>query len=60
MFPFLVDANAEPPVKMYDSDAIVSYLWRTVPCPVIAAVHGVCIGGGFQIALGADVRVAAA
>ena len=24
-----VDANAEPPVKMYDSDAIVSYLWRT-------------------------------
>ena len=38
----------------------VSYLWRTVPCPVIAAVHGVCIGGGFQIALGADVRVAAA
>ena len=23
----------------------VSYLWRTVPCPVIAAVHGVCIGG---------------
>lgn len=38
----------------------VSYLWRTVPCPVVAAVHGVCIGGGFQIALGADVRVAAA
>ena len=37
----------------------MSYLWRTVPCPVIAAVHGVCIGGGFQIALGADVRVAA-
>lgn len=35
----------------------VSYLWRTVPCPVIAAVHGVCFGGGFQIALGADVRV---
>ncbi|KAH8066509.1 delta-3,5-delta-2,4-dienoyl-CoA isomerase [Aureococcus anophagefferens] len=43
-----------------DVKSEVSYLWRTVPCPVIAAVHGVCIGGGFQIALGADVRVAAA
>ena len=29
MFPFLVDANNDPPVTMYDSDAIVSYLWRT-------------------------------
>ena len=37
----------------------VSTLWRSVPCPVIAAVHGVCLGGGLQIALGADVRVAA-
>ncbi|KAH8094211.1 delta-3,5-delta-2,4-dienoyl-CoA isomerase [Aureococcus anophagefferens] len=33
-----------------DVKSEVSYLWRTVPCPVIAAVHGVCIGGGFQIA----------
>jgi len=37
----------------------VAYLWRRVPAPVIAAVHGVCFGGGFQIALGADIRVAA-
>ncbi|KAJ1456040.1 ClpP/crotonase-like domain-containing protein [Pelagophyceae sp. CCMP2097] len=36
----------------------VSYLWRKIPAPVIAAVHGVCFGGGFQIALGADMRVA--
>ena len=36
----------------------VSYLWRRVPVPVIAATHGVCFGGGFQIALGADLRVA--
>lgn len=36
-----------------------SYLWRKVPVPVIAAVHGVCFGGGLQIALGADMTVAA-
>lgn len=34
----------------------VGYLWRDVPAPVIAATHGYCFGGGFQIALGADFR----
>ena len=29
MFPFMVDENPSPPVKMYESDAIVAYLWRT-------------------------------
>jgi enoyl-CoA hydratase/carnithine racemase len=37
----------------------VSYGWQTLPAPVIAAVHGNCIGGGAQIALGADVRIVA-
>jgi enoyl-CoA hydratase/carnithine racemase len=31
--------------------------WSEVPVPVIAAVHGHCLGGGFQIALGADIRI---
>jgi len=31
-------------------------VWREVPVPVIAAVHGVAYGGGFQLALGADMR----
>ncbi len=32
---------------------------RELPVPVIAAIHGVAFGGGFQIALGADVRYVA-
>lgn len=35
------------------------YVWRDVPVPVIAAVHGVAFGGGFQVALGADMRYVA-
>lgn len=34
-------------------------VWREVPVPVIAAVHGVAFGGGFQLALGADLRFVA-
>lgn len=37
----------------------VAMLWRKLPMPVIAAVHGVCFGGGLQIASGADIRVVA-
>jgi enoyl-CoA hydratase/carnithine racemase len=31
-------------------------VWREIPVQVIAAVHGVAFGGGFQVALGADLR----
>lgn len=37
----------------------VTWGWRQLPMPVIAAVHGVAFGGGFQIMSGTDVRIAA-
>jgi enoyl-CoA hydratase/carnithine racemase len=37
----------------------VAFGWQQLPVPVIAALHGNCLGGGAQIALAADVRIAA-
>lgn len=34
-------------------------VWADLPVPVIAALHGVCFGAGLQLALGADLRIAA-
>jgi enoyl-CoA hydratase/carnithine racemase len=35
-----------------------AHRWLEVPVPVIAAIHGHCLGGGLQIAMAADVRFA--
>jgi enoyl-CoA hydratase/carnithine racemase len=36
-----------------------AFVWTELAVPVIAAVHGVALGGGFQIALNADLRIVA-
>ena len=35
------------------------YVWTELPVPVIAAIHGHALGGGLQVALGADIRIVA-
>lgn len=37
----------------------VAMQWRKLPVPVVAAIHGYCLGGALQIAGGADIRVVA-
>jgi enoyl-CoA hydratase/carnithine racemase len=34
-----------------------AHCWSEVPVPVIAAISGHCLGGGLQVALGADLRI---
>ena len=35
----------------------VAHAWIDLPVPVIASLHGAVLGGGLQIALGADIRI---
>jgi enoyl-CoA hydratase/carnithine racemase len=52
----LFDRSASSPANFAQQTA---WVWRDMPAPVIAAVHGVAYGGGLQIALGADIRFVA-
>lgn len=36
----------------------IAHCWQTLPVPVIAVLHGNCFGGGLQIALACDFRIA--
>ena len=52
----LLDPVDGSPANIFQRAA---YAWRELPVPVICALQGVTFGGGFQIAMGADLRYAA-
>ncbi len=52
----LLERPAETPANVAQRCA---WVWQEVPVPVIAAIRGVAYGGGCQIALAADIRLAA-
>ncbi len=54
----VVRAFAPRPWRGTNTFQEACWAWRRVPVPVIAAVHGHCLGGGLQIALAADFRFA--
>ena len=54
--PSLADRDPDTPANYAQRAA---WVWQEVPVPVIAAVHGVAYGAGFQIAMGADIRFVA-
>lgn len=53
------DVLERAPGKLANFAQRVATDWADIPVPVIAALHGNVFGGGAQIALGTDIRIAA-
>ena len=50
-----LESHDDRPENLFQRAALI---WKRVPAPVICALHGVALGAGSQIALGADLRIA--
>ena len=49
-------SGSDSPENHFQRAALI---WKRLPVPVIGALHGVAYGAGAQIAMGADIRIAA-
>lgn len=54
----MAGASADGILRLIDSLRRLCALARRAPKPVVAAVHGGCVGGAFELAMAADFRVA--
>lgn len=51
--------NAQASEEYANRSAAQRALLANYPKPIIASIHGFCLGGGMQIAMSADIRIAA-
>jgi enoyl-CoA hydratase/carnithine racemase len=51
--------NAEASEEYSKKSAAQRALLANYPKPIIACIHGFCLGGGMQVAMAADIRIAA-